>query len=297
MARSAAAVRRCTPSSDRSRTWKGPESPAFAVLGNGASPPQGYRGRGGGRPRPTRSPDLRFILKILAMYGSAAGTDAVLAPCGRAGADPHMWNVILRAYTSSPAASASRRGTRRPIPSGIPRLSLLDAANAAHIDGVDDLTPSTPPPACVASNVALGSGRRAFQLRHQRGARAAVVNPPRTRCPAPPRARTRQPLRPDGGRLGGGPARARAGGRSPRRACLDVDCPGERDATWKNWARRTPSPPRRNEPGFRARAEFAEWLAHRNELGRPARSGNRRPLGSSLAPGAGPEPPRRIQYR
>jgi hypothetical protein len=83
--------------------------------------------------------DVLFALKILAMYGTPEGTNAVIWAARKPlKPDSYMWSVIFRAYTAQhPQSEKLFKELSDPLPSDHIALALLDSANDAQRAGVE----------------------------------------------------------------------------------------------------------------------------------------------------------------
>lgn len=95
--------------------------------------------------------DLMFILKIFAMYGSQRGCERIIQAARRPlSPDGYMWSMILQTCTDDhPHRAAVIRELGDPIPDGFIGIGLLDACNAAAIEGELPTILLTTPMACV----------------------------------------------------------------------------------------------------------------------------------------------------
>lgn len=79
-----------------------------------------------------------FLLKLLAMYGTAEGADRIIS-VARAGyaQDGYLWSVIFGCFTRRhPASERVFAELSTCLPGGFAAVSLLDAANHCAIDGM-----------------------------------------------------------------------------------------------------------------------------------------------------------------
>jgi hypothetical protein len=215
--------------------------------------------------------DMLFVLKILAMYGTPAGTDAVIrAARWPLKSDGYWWHVVFEFYTKDhPETERLFRALADPLPREFIGVSLLDCANAALIDGVECPHPFD----TTAGKQQLESWLTDDDEEHFSYAVSAVAalpfvsSPDRDRLLAiafdHPSAQVQIEAAWAGAKLGG-----EAAVRFLGRLCLDVNYGviARRYLTELN--RRDAIPEIAADPDFRARAEFAEWLRHPCELGR-----------------------------
>jgi hypothetical protein len=117
---------------------EGNDCPAFAVLAEkGIGLVVQIVNDGLQNPSRLEADHLLFALKILAMYGTREGTDAVLRAARQPlRPDAYMWSVILQAYSGGhPERERLFKELSDPLPSDFLAVSLLDSANAAKRDG------------------------------------------------------------------------------------------------------------------------------------------------------------------
>ncbi len=216
--------------------------------------------------------DLLLSLKILAMYGTQAGTDVVLhAACLPLRPESYMWSIVLRAYTKAhPERERLFRELSDPLPTGFLAVSLLDSANAAHQEGAEDVHPFDSPAGirqieqwlndpdedhysyAVSSTAAL-----AFIHHSQRDSLLAVALDH-------PSAEVQMEAAWAAAKFG-----REAGIRWLAHSCLDVNLSERAKRYLEELGHADAIPAESQDADFQAKAEFAQWLAHPNELGRP----------------------------
>lgn len=252
---------------------EGVECPAFAVMAD-----QGIgllvQVVNNFLPDPSRrdANDVLFALKILAMYGTSAGTDAVLwAARQPLRPDDYMWSVILRAYAHGhPEAKRVFRELSNPLPSDFLAVSLLDSANAARRDGAEVLHPFD----SAVGKQQLERWLTDADEEHFSYAVSATAALPFISAPERdtllalafdhPSVDVQLEAAWAAARLG-----RDAGIKWLAHSCLDVNL-AERAKHYLSELGRTDAIPHEAEDAsFQAKAEFAQWLAHPNELGRP----------------------------
>ena len=83
--------------------------------------------------------DVMFALKILVIYGTSAGTDAVIRTARRPfQTDSYWWHVVLKPYGEGhPESERVFRGLSDPLPADFLAVALIDSANAAQTGGAD----------------------------------------------------------------------------------------------------------------------------------------------------------------
>lgn len=216
--------------------------------------------------------DLMFILKVFAMYGSQRGCERIVKAARRPlSPDGYMWSMILQTCTGDhPHRGTVIRELSDPIPDGFIGISFLDACNAAAIEGMltdhpfdshdgmrrlrgwlEDRDPENFSYAhsATAALPFLTSDSRddllAFAMDHvDAGVQMEA---------AWAAAKLGRP----------------AGVRLLSQYCLDV-CHSETACRYlKELDFENEIPEAALEPTFQARSEFAQWLAHPNELGTP----------------------------
>ena len=81
--------------------------------------------------------DVLFALKILAIYGTSEGTDAVIRAARQPfQSDSYWWHIILEPYGQGHSESSRLfQALSEPLPEDFLAFSLLDCANAAFAGG------------------------------------------------------------------------------------------------------------------------------------------------------------------
>ena len=222
--------------------------------------------------KPTRrdTHDILFALKILAMYGSSEGTDAVIcAALQPLQPDAYLWSVILQAYTAGhPQCERLFRELSDPLPRDFLAIALLDSANTAHRNGVNWPHPID----SIAGRKHLETWLTGTDAEHFSYAISTTAALPFISKPDALLALAFDHLSPDvqleaawvAAMLG-----RDAGIRWLARSCLDVNMAERAKQYLLELGRTDAIPPEAENPSFQARAEFAKWLAHPSELGRP----------------------------
>lgn len=216
--------------------------------------------------------DLMFVLKILAMYGTLGGTqrviDAVRKPFNP---DGYMWSVILNSYGKNhPYASMVFDRLREPLPDGFLAIALLDAANALLIDGGQIPHPFDSPEGKRRLELWLSSTNPSeYSYAHSATAALAFIsNPERDQLLALAMDHAETSVQMEAAwasaKLG-----SKAGLRYLARCCLDPKHARAAMRYLEELGQEQEIPEEARDPGFQALAEFAHWLAHPNELGRP----------------------------
>lgn len=216
--------------------------------------------------------EVLFALKILAMYGTREGTDVVLRAARLPlRPDDYMWSIILQAYSKRhPERQRLFRELSHPLPSGFLAVSLLDSASAAIRDGADFPHPFDSP----AGKQQLEHWLTDDDEEHFGYAVSATAALPSISAPERDSLLALAFDHPSADVQLEAAWAAAALGREPGiqwlgRACLDVNL-SERAAEYLRELGRTDAiPAEAEDASFKAKAEFAHWLAHPNELGRP----------------------------
>jgi hypothetical protein len=220
----------------------------------------------------TRFPadDVLFALKILAMYGTREGTEAVIrAARGPLKPDAYLWSVILQVYSRGhPGCGRVLAALADPLPPGFLAVALLDCANAALIGGESCAHPFD----SAAGKQQLRSWLTDPDPDHVSYAVSAAValpfisNPERdlllTAAFGHPAADVKMEAAWAAAKLG-----REAGVRCLARYCLDVSCSDKAKRYLAELGREEAIPAEAADADFAAKAEFAQWLAHPNELG------------------------------
>jgi hypothetical protein len=215
--------------------------------------------------------DVLFALKILAMYGTRDGTDLVIR-AARLPLRPesYMWSVILGQYTANhPESDRLFRKLSDPMPEAFIAVSLLDAANTAAREGAN-YPHCFDTPAGVAQLEHWLADRDEEHFSYAVSATAALpfITRPELNSLL---ALAFDHLSPDvqmeaawaAGKLG-----RESGIQWLVRACLDVNISSKAKQYLTELDREDAIPAAANDPTFQARSEFAQWLAHPNELGK-----------------------------
>jgi hypothetical protein len=216
--------------------------------------------------------DLLFVLKVLAMYGTSDGADAVIEAIRRRfEPDGFMWTIILSVFNQDhPEAVRLFTELSQPLHAGFVSIALLDAANRFLLDGGEArhpfdsdeglarleewLTDADPEKASYAVSATAAipflnhEGRQRLLVLALAHRDASVV-------------------------MEAAWAAAKTGDErgieALVRCCLSVNQSTQARQYLKELDRSDAVPPAALVPDFQARAEFAQWLAHPNELGRP----------------------------
>jgi hypothetical protein len=216
--------------------------------------------------------DVLFVLKILAMFGNKEGTDAVL----RAARlplypDAWMWSIILREYSQGhPQRQRLFEGLRDPLPSNFLAVSLLDTANAAHLEG-DGFPHPFDSPAGKRELEKWLTDPHEEHFSYAVSAAAAlpfISDPERNGLIAigfdHPSKNVQLETAWVAAKLG-----REAGIRWLAQSCTDVHLCKRAKQYLSELGRADAIPGEAEDASFQAKAEFAQWLAHPSELGRP----------------------------
>ena len=216
--------------------------------------------------------DVLFALKILVIYGTSEGTDAVIQAAQQPfQPDSYWWHLILQPYGDGhPETARLFQTLGSSLPADFLAVSLLDCANTALVGGVAHEHPFD-----------NDGGKRQLRrwLTDQDGehftyaARAAtalpyISNPERDRLLAVACDHPGNEVRLEAARAAARLGRD-AGFERLARFCLDVNDAEKASQYLRELGREDAIPPESLDSDFRAKAEFSQWLAHPNELGRP----------------------------
>ena len=215
--------------------------------------------------------DLLFVLKILAMYRTEAGTERVIR-AARMPLNPaaYMWSVVLRQYDKDhPCAMRVFRELAEPLPQGFLAVALLDSANnyAIHVP-------------CAVHPFDSAEGRQRlrawftsrdedeYSYAHSAAASIPFISgPEREQLLAlaldHPSVDVQLEAAWASAKLG-----SEAGLKVLARYCLDPNYSERARQYLSEIGREDAIPHVALDPDFRAKATFANWLAHPNELGR-----------------------------
>ncbi|MDA7979347.1 MAG: hypothetical protein MPJ50_11345, partial [Pirellulales bacterium] len=216
--------------------------------------------------------DLLFVLKILAMYGTRSGAERIVqAAKFPLDLGASMWHAVLAAFSRDhPHRDYVYRALSDPLPRGFLAVALLDSANDAAIHGALQRHPYD----SQAGWRQLQEWLEVTRPDHESYALSAAAALPFINQPARDQLlalalehvdrRVQLEAAWVASKLG-----RDSGLKSLVTFCLDVNysCTAQRYLDELDRADLIPSEVR--EASFQARAKFAEWLAHPNELGRP----------------------------
>jgi len=216
--------------------------------------------------------DVLFVLKVLAMYGTREGADLIIR-LARKGfrSEDWLWNVILGGFREGhPQVQYVLASLSDPLPAGFIAVSLLDAANRFFLEGGEARHPFDSDEGMGRLHAWLADpDAEHFSYANSATAALPFINHPKR--PELLDAATRHPS-PEV-RLEGAWAAAKlddeAGLRVLAGMCLDVNLGARASEYLRELKRPDAIPAEASAPDFKAAAEFAQWLAHPNELGRP----------------------------
>jgi hypothetical protein len=214
---------------------------------------------------------ILFALKIMAMYGTSEGADMVLAAAQKPlNSDAYMWSVILGMYTKGhPHAQRLFESLSDPLPTGFLAMALLDAVNAAKIDGAEFPHPFDAPEGYKQlENWLTDPDESHFSYAISTAAALPFITAPARDAllaiafdhPSPD---VQIEAAWASAKLGG-----EAGIKWLARSCCDVNLSDKAKRYLQELGREDAIPGEASDRDFAAKAEFAQWLAHPNELGK-----------------------------
>lgn len=215
---------------------------------------------------------LLFALKVLAMYGSPEGTDRVIAAAKRP-LDPedYMWSVILKLYSDNhPLTEKVFTALSNPIPPGFIAVGLLDAANAASLaDGAMKHPFNSPVGLKTLEKWLTDEDPDHFSYAHSATAALPFIDNKEqlrllTIASRHPDVSVRMEAAWATAKIGN-----EAGIRQLSKFCLDPNYSMTACQYLEELDRVDAIPSEAKSPDFVAKSEFAQWLSHPNELGRP----------------------------
>lgn len=215
--------------------------------------------------------DLLFALKVLGLYGTEEGADVILeAARVPLAPDDFLWTVILDAFQAGhPEAARVFNALADPLPHGFIAVALLDAANRFLLEDGDLRHPFDSEEGLSRLSQWLSGA----DPRHASYGVSATAALPFLHHPGRDALLTAALNHPDtsvaleaawaAGKLGD-----ERGIETLARCCLDVNRSTQARHYLHELDRDDAVPDAAFAPEFAARAEFAQWLAHPNELGR-----------------------------
>lgn len=216
--------------------------------------------------------DLLFVLKILAMYGSREGAATIIDAAHRPlKPDAYMWHVVLSAVGEGhPQRDYVYQALSDPLPPEFIAVALVDSANAAAREGELERHPFD----SAAGWKQLQSWLEDRDPDHFSYAHSAtatlpfMTNPPRDQLLALAMDHADAGVQMEAAWAAGKLGRE-AGLKFLARFCLDTNHSDVARQYLTELGRDDLIPAEANEPGFKAKAEFAGWLSHPSELGKP----------------------------
>jgi hypothetical protein len=219
-----------------------------------------------------RTDDVLFALKILAMFGTREGADLIIRLARRGfRSEDWLWNVILGAFRGDhPQANYVFSSLSSPLPAGFIAVSLLDGANRFFMEGGEGRHPCDSDEGVARLRAWLtDSNEEHFSYATSAVAALPFIDHPNRSKLLETATRHSSP----DVRLEGAWAAAKLDEESGFAAlasmCLDVNLARRASEYLRELKRPDVIPAEASAPDFMARAEFAQWLAHPNELGRP----------------------------
>ncbi len=223
-------------------------------------------------PPPDSEDDLLFLLKVLAMYGTRDGAERIIAAARKPlEPDAYMWSVILGMFRPQhPQRALVFNALLDPLPEGFIAIAFLDAANECAREGALGQHPFDSPKGRERLREWL-TGRDPGEYSYAHSATAAlpfISRPEREELLAlamdHPEVSVQMEAAWASARLG-----SDAGLKMLARWCLEPDRYVSAEEYLRQLNRLDLVPEAARSPDFQAKAQFAHWLAHPNELGRP----------------------------
>lgn len=216
--------------------------------------------------------DLLLVLKILAMYGSREGAEKIVEAVRRPlKPDASMWHVILSAFSEGhPHRAYVFEALSDPLPPDFLAVALLNSANRAAIEGELQRHPFDLSAGWQRLRGWL-EDRDPEHFGYAHSATAAlpfVSNPQRDQLLALAMDHVNASVRIEAAWAAGKLGRE-AGLKILARYCLDVSHSNVARQYLAELDREDLVPAEAKELSYRAQADFASWLAHPNELGKP----------------------------
>ncbi|MDP6633420.1 MAG: hypothetical protein QGG42_00805 [Phycisphaerae bacterium] len=216
--------------------------------------------------------DLIFMLKILTMYGSSEGANRVIS-AARKPLDPdnYLWSVVFRLYAQDhPHRDRVFRELSADMPAGFIAVGFLDTATALALAGELDKHPFDSP----AGHNRLEAWLTDDDPDHYSYAHSATAALPFIDAEQRNRLLPIAYEHPDESvQMEAAWAAAKSGDKGGverlAKFCLDVNNSAVACEYLSELGRQDAIPAEAHNPDFEAKAEFAVWLAHPSELGRP----------------------------
>ncbi len=216
--------------------------------------------------------DVLFGLRVLAIFGTRAGTDAVIRAARQPlRPDDYWWGPILRAYTTDHAERERLfKELADPLPTGFLAMALLDSANTAHRDGATDRHPFDSVEGCRQLEKWFTDKDEEHHSYAISAAAALpfISSPDRERLLAIAFEHVSPKVQIEAA-WAAAKSGSEAGIKWLTRCCLDINHSELAKEYLRELGRADAVPAASQQPEFQAKAAFAQWLAHPNELGRP----------------------------
>ena len=216
--------------------------------------------------------DLLFLLKMLALYGTREGAEKIVEAARiPLKPDGYMWSVVLSAFSEGhPERDFVFRSLTDPLPPDFIGVSLLDSANRNALEGELAVHPFDTDQGRGQLRAWLIS-RNSEEYSYAHSATAALPflhGPARDELLGLAREHTDE-----GVRIEAAWASAKLGQEIGLRMlaeyCRDPSHSATASRYLKELGKTDRIPEEARDADFQAKAEFANWLAHPNELGRP----------------------------
>jgi len=214
-----------------------------------------------------------FVVKILAMFWTEEGARRVIAAARRPlQPDSYLWSIILGQFNEEhPETDLVLDALRDPLPPDFIRVSLLDCANQRALETKEGgfVHPFDTPAGRdqLREWLTAGDDAEVSYAQSAAGSLPFLSNPDRDELVSLALDHVELRVQMEGAwasaRLG-----SEAGLKILRRYCVDLNRSARARYYLEELEREDLIPDEAQAPDFMARAEFAHWLAHPNELGR-----------------------------
>jgi hypothetical protein len=216
---------------------------------------------------------LLFVLKILAMYPTTAGTFKIIEAANKPiKPEGYMWSVILANFGAGhPEAELLFRTLSNPLPTGFVAVSLLDAANACLLAEAVFAHPfdSKEGKERLKSWLTQTDPEKFSYAHSATAALPFISNPERDALLDHAMQHSDRGVQMEAAWAAAKLGREE-GFRRLTAQCLSIHNSRKAKHYLVELNREDLIPAKANAPDFSALAEFSEWLAHPNELGRVA---------------------------
>jgi hypothetical protein len=214
--------------------------------------------------------DTLAVLKVLALYGTRAGTDAVLRAARLPlSPDEFMWHTILSVYTCG--HSECQRmflELSDPLPTGFLAVALLDSANCAFQEGIEVRHPFDSPSGIRQLESWLLDKDQSSYARSATVALEHITCNGRDALLAIALDHSSVDVQIEAARVAT-KLGSETGLESLIRFCCEVRYSAQAQFCLRELKLESAIPSECQTPPFLAKAELAHWLAHPNELGYP----------------------------